>query len=66
MSNPGCPEIKPIESFYIEKFFGRWYQLYRYEDSFTDGMTGDCVVIDFSLRPDYLIKIKNTGLDHNG
>ena len=62
-TNPGCPAHSQIDEFQIEYFLGRWYQMYRSNDD--QKIDGECVLNEFLLRSDYLIRVENSYQDEN-
>jgi apolipoprotein D and lipocalin family protein len=48
--------VKELE---LEKFLGKWHELYRYDHSFERGLVG--VTAEYSMRKDGKIKVVNSG-----
>ena len=62
--NEGCPDVKMLEPFQIDGFFGRWFVALNTEKDTSDvGLTGDCALYNFSLRHDFLIEVRNHAQD---
>ena len=55
--------IEPIQSFEINRYLGKWYEIARLDHSFERGLQH--VSADYSLRQDGGIKVINRGLDVN-
>jgi len=56
----GIPEnIQPVDSFKLEKYLGKWYEIARLDHSFERGLNR--VSAEYSLRPDGGIKVINRG-----
>ena len=66
MENDGCPEVKVVPNLQIDQFLGRWYQMFRMENSANPGQTGDCVLQELNLRQDYQIQVQNSGVAADG
>ncbi|XP_023930419.1 apolipoprotein D-like [Lingula anatina] len=54
-----CPPAKPMTSFDLEKYLGKWYEIQRFFAAFQAGM--DCVSANYSSKPDGHIKVYNVG-----
>ena len=57
VGNRSVPE--PAKSVELQKYFGRWYEQYRYEASFQKDM--DQVSADYALNDDGTIRVTNRG-----
>jgi apolipoprotein D and lipocalin family protein len=56
----GIPEnVNPVESFQLEKYLGKWYEIARLDHTFERGMTK--VSASYSLREDGGVKVINQG-----
>ena len=64
--NEGCPEVKVVQNLQMDQFLGRWYQMFRMEQSSVPGQTGDCVIQEMTLREDFYIKVLNSGVGPDG
>jgi apolipoprotein D and lipocalin family protein len=52
-------KVKPVESFELNRYLGRWYEIARLDHSFERGLNQ--VTADYSLRNDGGIKVLNRG-----
>jgi apolipoprotein D and lipocalin family protein len=52
--------LKPITSFELEKYLGRWYEVARLPAWFEKGMTN--VTATYSLKENGKVKVENAGL----
>lgn len=64
--NEGCPEVNVVQNLQMDQFLGRWYQMFRMEQSTVPGQTGDCVIQEMTLREDFFIKVENSGVGPDG
>ena len=56
----GIPEnVKPVDSFRLERYLGRWYEIARLDHSFERGLSR--VMADYSLRDDGGFRVLNRG-----
>jgi apolipoprotein D and lipocalin family protein len=57
--------IKPVESFDLSKYLGKWYEIARYDHSFERGL--EEVTAEYSIREDGKVKVLNSGFSdkHN-
>ena len=56
----GIPEnVKPVDSFRLERYLGRWYEIARLDHSFERGLSR--VTADYSLRDDGGVRVLNRG-----
>ena len=56
----GIPEnVKPVDSFRLERYLGRWYEIARLDHSFERGLSR--VTADYSLRNDGGVRVLNRG-----
>jgi len=54
----GIPEnVKPVDSFRLERYLGRWYEIARLDHSFERGLSR--VMADYSLRDDGGVRVLN-------
>ena len=54
----GIPEnVKPVDSFRLERYLGRWYEIARLDHSFERGLSR--VTADYSLRDDGGVRVLN-------
>ena len=51
--------VQPVQSFEIEGYLGKWYEIARLDHSFERGLTR--VTAEYSLRDDGGINVKNRG-----
>jgi len=60
----GIPEnVKPVDNFELEKYFGKWYEIARLDHSFERGLTQ--VTADYSLLDDGGVRVLNRGFSVN-
>jgi apolipoprotein D and lipocalin family protein len=56
----GLPEnVRPVDSFKVEKYLGQWYEVARFDHSFERGLSK--VTADYSARDDGGISVVNRG-----
>lgn len=56
----GIPEnVKPVDTFNVHSYLGKWYELARLDHSFERGLTR--VTAEYALREDGGIKVTNRG-----
>lgn len=59
----GCmgmpPKVQPVQSFQLNRYLGRWYEVARLDHSFERGLTK--VSADYSLREDGGVRVINRG-----
>ena len=56
----GVPEnVRPVESFELERYLGNWYEVARLDHPFERGL--DKVTARYSLRPDGGVEVLNRG-----
>ncbi len=51
--------IKPVTSFQIERYLGKWYEIARLDHRFERGLTQ--ISAEYSMRPDGGLKVLNRG-----
>jgi lipocalin len=59
--NPGCPVYTPKPELDLDRYFGKWYEMYRPVDASFE--TGECVVFECSeddFEPNLYFKIRNS------
>ncbi len=58
----GLPEgVEPVDSFDLDRYMGRWYEIARLDHSFERGLSH--VTADYSLRDDGSVRVVNRGYD---
>lgn len=56
----GIPDkVKPVNSFQLERYLGKWYEIARLNHSFERGLSH--VTADYTLREDGGVKVLNRG-----
>lgn len=56
----GIPEhVKPVDSFNVQRYLGKWYEIARLDHSFERGLSR--VSAEYSLREDGGLKVVNRG-----
>jgi apolipoprotein D and lipocalin family protein len=56
----GVPKgVKPVQSFELESYLGRWYEIARLDHSFERGLSH--VTADYSMREDGGVRVLNRG-----
>jgi len=56
----GYPEtVKPVNGFELEKYFGKWYEIARFDHSFERGL--EAVTAEYSAREDGGVRVQNRG-----
>ena len=53
-----CPDVRLVEDFDIENYYGRWYEIARYYSIFEDGLS--CITSDYVPMDDGTFKVVNT------
>lgn len=57
-------DFQPVSNFEVERFTGTWYELYRLNHPFEDGLTH--VTATYTLQEDGSVKVENAGMRRNG
>ena len=61
----GIPEgLAPVENFEIERYTGKWYEIYRLDHSFERDLTH--VTATYTLQDDGSVKVENAGRKPGG
>lgn len=56
----GLPDnVQPVESFKLDRYLGKWYEIARLDNSFESGLSS--VTAEYSLRDDGGVKVLNRG-----
>lgn len=56
----GLPEgVKPVESFKLDRYLGKWYEIARLDHRFERGLSR--ITADYSLRDDGGVRVLNRG-----
>lgn len=55
------PTVKPFD---LDRYLGKWYEIARFDVSFEKGL--DYVTAEYSLKPDGMVKILNSGTNVKG
>ncbi len=51
-----------VPDFKLEKYLGKWFEIARFDHRFERGLTN--VTAEYSLRPDGMVKVLNSGWKH--
>lgn len=61
----GVPEgLTPVEGFELDRYLGKWYEVYRLDHSFERGLTH--VTATYSLNDDGSVRVENAGRKPDG
>ena len=61
----GIPEgLEPVEDFDVNRYMGKWYEIYRLDHSFERGLTE--VTATYTLQDDASVKVENAGRKPDG
>ncbi|KAK6182877.1 hypothetical protein SNE40_010462 [Patella caerulea] len=55
----GCPDAKPLAHLDLNRYLGKWYELYKMPNLFEGGQT--CVTANYSVKANGHIKVYNHG-----
>lgn len=61
----GIPEgLAPVDNFELDRYLGKWYEIYRLDHSFERGLTH--VTAEYSLQDDGSVRVENSGRKADG
>ncbi|XP_050405749.1 apolipoprotein D-like [Patella vulgata] len=58
----GCPSSNTVANFDIDRYLGKWYEVYKLPNLFQKGQT--CVTANYSIKADGHIKVYNQGFSN--
>lgn len=61
----GLPgDLQPITGFEVDRYMGKWYEIYRLDHSFERGLSQ--VTATYTLNDDGTVKVENAGIKPDG
>jgi apolipoprotein D and lipocalin family protein len=61
----GLPgDLEPVNGFEVERYMGKWYEIYRLDHSFERGLSQ--VTATYTLQDDGSVKVENFGVKEDG
>ena len=58
---PGAGPLRSVDSFDLDRYLGKWYEIAKYPVSFEEGLVG--VTAEYSMRDDGKVRVRNAGLE---